>query len=132
MSELGSVSARAPDSLGLSSLSPIVRLETHGGAGRTAVYEVSDLGFLIGSAPGCDLRLAGTNLPPVICLITRQANGARFRKLVATYPITLNGQPISNSVLSDGDRVTVSSTELLIRVTPSGDALAARAAAAQT
>ena len=37
--------------------------------------------------PGCDLRLPGTNLPPVVCLIARQPDGVRLRKLAPTLPI---------------------------------------------
>ena len=37
------------------------------GSGRPTVYEVGDGGFLVGSVPGCDLRLPGANLPPVLC-----------------------------------------------------------------
>ena len=40
---------------------------------------MGDGGFLIGSVPGCDLRLPGTNLAPVICLVARHQNGASLR-----------------------------------------------------
>src|SRR5262249_106654 len=36
-----------------------VRLDVRLGVVRSAVYEVGDGGFLIGSVPGCDLRLPG-------------------------------------------------------------------------
>ncbi|MFO0925644.1 MAG: hypothetical protein U0736_01225 [Gemmataceae bacterium] len=60
--------AAAPPTSGAS-----VRLEVRMGGARPAVYEVGDGGFLIGSVPGCDLRVPGTGLPPVICLIARHA-----------------------------------------------------------
>src|SRR4051794_23953156 len=79
---------------------PTVRLEVRPARGRSTVYEVGDGGFLVGSVPGCDLRLPGTNLPPVLCLIARHAGGASLRKLAPVQPITLNGRQVTNTYLS--------------------------------
>src|SRR5262249_38289413 len=49
-------------------LLPEVRIELHRGGHPPVLFQVPEAGFLIGSVPGCDLRLPGTNLPPVICL----------------------------------------------------------------
>src|SRR5581483_10496534 len=73
---------------------PTVRLELRHGSARSIVYDVSDLGFLIGGVPGCDLRLPGMDVPPVLCLITRHAGGAAVRKLVPTQTILVNGRPL--------------------------------------
>ena len=43
---------------------PTVRLELRHGSARSVVYDVPGEEFVLGSAPGCDLRLPGTNLPP--------------------------------------------------------------------
>ena len=46
---------------------PAVRVEVRNGvSSRPAFYDVTGEEFLIGSVPGCDLRLPGTNLPPVV------------------------------------------------------------------
>ena len=45
---------------------PDVRLEVRQGTTRPIVYEMTGEEFLIGSVPGCDLRLPGTQLPPVV------------------------------------------------------------------
>src|SRR5207244_2682566 len=116
MSEIVSRSVTYPDSYAEPGRLPLVRLQMHGGTGHGTVYDVSDLGFLIGSVPGCDLRLPGVNLPPVICLIGRHADGASLRKLVATYPVAVNGQPIANAALANGDRITLGAMELLVRL----------------
>src|SRR5262249_46780321 len=71
---------------------------------------------LIGSVPGCDLRLPGTNLPPVIGLIARHARGVSFRKLVPAQQVLVNGRPTTGELLSHGDRVNVGSVELLVHV----------------
>src|SRR5262245_36239856 len=94
---------------------PAVRL-TLTGAGRETEYDVPPEGFLIGSVPGCDLRLAGTELPPVICLIARTSEGARLRKLSPTLPIQVNGRNAGNGPLADDDNLTIGSTALRIQV----------------
>lgn len=92
-----------------------VRLEMRSGAGRPVVYEVSEQdGFLVGSVPGCDLRLPGADLPPVICLISRRDQAAGLRKLAPTQSIQVNGQPFAGKTLADGDRIVIGSTELVV------------------
>ena len=76
----------------------MVRLELRPGSSRPLLHEVSDSGFLIGSVPGCDLRLPGADLPPVICLIARHAEGAALRRLVATCSIQINARPASTGL----------------------------------
>jgi hypothetical protein len=96
------------------------------GTARSVVHEVSELGFLIGTVPGCDLRLSGADLPPVICLITRHAGGASLRKLVPTQPVAINGRAATNGPLANGDRVTLGAVELLVQIAappePAGEA----------
>jgi chromosome segregation ATPase len=93
---------------------PPLRLEVRHGNARPLLYEVTDLTFLIGSVPGCDLRLPGTNLPPVVCLIVRHAGGLSLRKLAPTQQVHVNGQPISLAALNDGDRITLGAVEMLV------------------
>jgi hypothetical protein len=88
------------------SSSPVVRLEIRVGNGRPTLYEVGDGGFLIGAVPGCDLRLPGTNLAPVLCLVARHHNGASLRKLAPVQPVTYE--------LADGPKAL---TELESRAT---------------
>ncbi len=95
---------------------PTVRLEVRNGSARPALHEVSDIGFLIGSVPGCDLRLPGADLPPVICLISRRPGGASIRKLVPTQPLLVNGRSVATSVLNHGDCVTLGTVELVVQV----------------
>lgn len=92
-----------------------VRLEVQGPA-RSVSYEVADTGFLIGSVPGCDLRLPGAGLPPVLCLIMPRKGRAGLRRLAPAHKVLVNGQPASVMALAEGDRVTVGDTELIVRV----------------
>jgi chromosome segregation ATPase len=101
---------------------PRVRLELrHGRApegSRAASHEVTAAGFLIGSVPGCDLRLPGASLPPVFCLISRQPDGVALRKLAPVQPLLLNGQATASALLHDGDRITLGAVDLLVSITP--------------
>src|SRR5262245_3048760 len=113
--------ARAP----LNPPGALVRLEVRIGSARPTVYEVGDGGFLIGGVPGCDLRLPGTNLAPVICLIARQASAASLRKLAPVQPITVNGRPVTSTYLADGDRIHIGPAEMVVSLTPGPAAPAA-------
>lgn len=85
-------------------------------AGRATEYDVSPEGFLIGSVPGCDLRLAGTDLPPVVCLIARVPEGARLRKLSPALGVQVNGKASTGGILSDGDQLTIGASEFRIHI----------------
>ena len=52
-----------------------------GDFGGEGIWTITGVEFLIGGASGCDLRLPASNLPPVICQITRKADGVRVRRL---------------------------------------------------
>lgn len=105
-----------------------VRLEVRVGSARPAVYEVGDGGFLIGSVPGCDLRLPGVGLPPVICLIARHSGGASLRKLAPVQPIGVNGRSIHSTYLADGDCISVGSIEVIVHLSVAAEAAASTAA----
>ncbi len=97
---------------------PAVRLEVRAGGGRPTVYEVGDGGFLIGGVPGCDLRLPGGNVAPVVCLVSRHARGASLRKLAPVQPIAVNGRNVSSTYLNNGDRITLGTVEVAASFTP--------------
>ena len=98
---------------------PVVRVEVRSGPAKPVVFDVNGEEFLIGSVPGCDLRLPGTNLPPVVCLIARQADGVRLRKLAPTLPVLVNGQPIGQSTASTlvhGDCISIGNTDIQVAI----------------
>ncbi len=97
---------------------PVVRLEVRSGTGRPTVYEVGDGGFLIGGVPGCDLRLPGGNVAPVVCLISRHARGASLRKLAPVQAVAVNGRPAGSTYLGHGDRITLGTVEITASVVP--------------
>ncbi len=96
---------------------PAVTLEVRQGAARSASYALDAVDFLIGSVPGCDLRLAA-DAPGVLCLFARHPAGAVLRKLAPTQSILVNGQAASVRELVDGDRVQIGPVEIHVRITP--------------
>jgi chromosome segregation ATPase len=97
-------------------LPPEVRLEIRGAGARAAAYEMANVDFLIGSVPGCDLRLPGVESPLVLCIIARQPHGVTLRKLAPTQPLLRNGRPVTSTALTHGDRVSVAGVELLVHI----------------
>jgi hypothetical protein len=108
--------ANAP-SLGASEPLPAVSLELRTGSALPTVHDLHDVSFLIGTVPGCDLRLPGANLPSVVCLLSRHAGGVTLRKLAPVHTITINGKAATVAPLADGDSIRIGSIELRIRVT---------------
>src|SRR5438132_1436427 len=86
---------------------PAVRLEVRHGAARTVAYDVTGDEFVVGTVPGCDLRLSGANLPPVLCVVARHPDGPRLRKPAPALPLLLNGQPVQTASLQAGDVITL-------------------------
>src|SRR5262245_17113246 len=94
---------------------PQVRLEVRQG-GRATSYALDHVDFLIGAVPGCDLRLPGADLPPIVCLLARHPDGLTLRKLAATQLLLLNGKTAKHGELHEGDRLTIGALDIIIHV----------------
>src|SRR5205823_6620042 len=90
-----------------------------------AAHHLSEIDFLIGTVPGCDLRLPGANLPAVVCLIHRHPGGVVLRKLAPVQQLLVNESPVTVATLADGDRITVGEVDLLVSVVPARNPLPA-------
>jgi hypothetical protein len=108
-----------------------VELEVRLRGAKPRVYNVPEAGFLVGSVAGCDMRLPGNELPPVICLITRGRAGAEIRRLAPMFPILINGAPSTKPELKTGDRLTLADTEVVVHVSPASENLTRRAESPQ-
>ena len=95
---------------------PVVRLEVRMGTARATTHEVSGSGFLVGTVAGCDLRLPGVGLPPLVCLLTPQNTGLHLRKLAALAPLLVDGQTPSSGYLADGAKLSIGANEILVRI----------------
>lgn len=111
----GCPSSRFPSTPVAAGAMPGVHLELRQGNLPPTAYQIFEGGFLIGTVPGCDIRIPGTGLPPVLCLIGHGPTGLTLRKLAAGQPILVNRQLVSSVGLGDGDRVTVGAVELIVR-----------------
>lgn len=102
---------------------PNVRLEMRTDSGRTVGYEVGGSEFLIGSAPGCDLRIPLPSLPPVAAQVSRKSDGIRVRRVAPGLPISLNGSPLPTNIptaVRHGDRLTLGEVELVFALSIAG------------
>jgi chromosome segregation ATPase len=95
---------------------PEVMLEVGDNQHRSTMYHVAEAGFLIGTVPGCDLRLPGSDWPAVSCMISRHPFGATFRKLSPTQQISVNGKSVSTGVLGNGDRIKIGPMEMRVQI----------------
>jgi chromosome segregation ATPase len=101
---------------------PEVCLEVGNNKSRSTMYSVADSGFLIGTVPGCDLRVPGSDWPAVSCLISRHPSGASFRRLSPTQPVLINGEAQTAGNLTDGDRIQVGPVEMSVQIRPASPA----------
>jgi chromosome segregation ATPase len=95
---------------------PAVRLELRHGSARSVVYDVTGEEFVLGSAVGCDLRLPGSGLPPLLAVLSRQPDSVRVRKLAAAAPLLLNGQPFQTASLHPDDTLTLGPLTLTVHI----------------
>ncbi len=98
------------------------RLEIRLGSGRVVSYPMAAEEFLIGGAAGCDLRLSGSNVPPVVCQFTQSDDGLRVRKLAPNATVLLNDKPLNGSTPSfvrHGDRISAGPAEIVVQM-PNG------------
>ena len=72
---------------------PPVRVEVRHGAAPPVGLDVAGDEFVVGSVPGCDLRIPGANLPPQVCAIRRGPDGVRLRKIAQALPDPAQRQP---------------------------------------
>jgi chromosome segregation ATPase len=101
------------------SAAPPVRVEVRHGGAPPVGFDVLNDEFVIGSVPGCDLRIPGNNLPPQVCIIQRTSEGAQLRKVAPALPILLNGSPIAPNGVADlthGDVISVGAVDLHVAI----------------
>jgi hypothetical protein len=96
-----------------------MRVEVRHGAAPPVGFDILGDEFVVGSVPGCDLRIPGANLPASVCSIRRNRDGATLRKLAPALPILLNGTPLpptGDSPLAHGDVISVGAVDLHVSI----------------
>src|ERR1043165_8561973 len=113
-----SSSTHSPVSADWSSFLPDVQLEVRQGTSRPVQYTLNEVDFLVGSLPGCDLRVPGTEHASILCLFARHPAGVTLRKLTPSQHILVNGRSATHVELSDGDSIRIGLCDIQIRISP--------------
>jgi chromosome segregation ATPase len=96
-----------------------VALEVRLAHGRPRRYVLEGAEFSVGGDPGCDVRLAGADVPPVVCVVTRTADALYARRADAAFPVLWNERflPIDAPArLGHGDRVAVGAIDITVHL----------------
>ena len=91
-------------------------LEVTKGQTRFRRRPVTSPRFLIGAGSTCDLRLGGAGMSALHSIITIAGREIAIEAIAAEPALTVNGRLVQNSVLHDGDVITVGEVELLARL----------------
>ena len=82
---------------------------------------VEDFPFIIGRGEGTHLRINSSSVSREHAQLTRTSAGYRLRDLGSMNGTAINGQPVSDSSLKDGDTVSIAETELIFVCSSSGN-----------
>ncbi|HLJ10252.1 MAG TPA: FHA domain-containing protein [Planctomycetaceae bacterium] len=101
-----------------SSLSLPVHLVLEVTRGRTRFRRrpVTNPRFLIGAGSTCDLRLGGDRMPALHSIITVAGREIALEAIAAEPVLAVNGRPVQNVTLHDGDVIVIGEVELLARL----------------
>lgn len=95
---------------------PQVDLEIVRGQAKNKRRPVLVPAFLIGSASDCDLVLGDRQFPDVYAYLLLKPTGVFLRYLGFAPKMMVNGRPISQIALSDGDRICMEPYEFQIHI----------------
>lgn len=98
-------------------VSSAVRLELRNQRAVLSAVDVHHNAILIGTVPGCDLRLPGSDLPPLLFLLLHENAGLRLRKLAPAQPLLVNNALSSDALLGPGDSIQVGSFTVQVSFT---------------
>lgn len=75
--------------------------------------ELAPLPFVVGSAGGCDLRIAGAGLSRRHAVFEAGAGCYRVKDLCSRAGLRVNGQPVRQVALAEGDRLHLAGIEVI-------------------
>ena len=77
--------------------------------------------LLLGRAPGCDVQIKSPDIFPVHLLIVRGSEGWRLRDCTGRGGTQLNGRPVQDELLRDGDVIQLSTFSFRLHCPASGN-----------
>lgn len=90
-------------------------LEIQKGRTRFPYRPVRTGRFLIGNGAGCDLRLGGSEVPPLHSIVHHEDGRFRLESVAASPELRVNDQPVRSTILEEGDLVRIGPIELVAR-----------------
>jgi pSer/pThr/pTyr-binding forkhead associated (FHA) protein len=85
-------------------------------AGQRLAASSTGQPLLLGSHPVCTVRLTGTGIAPVHALLTWLLDGLHLLDLDSGQGTLLDGQPVRDSLVHDGQAITVGEQTLSVRL----------------
>src|SRR5262245_11111540 len=83
-----------------------VLIVTYGNAARKSRPLDADL-LLMGRSPACNIHLVSPEVAPIHCVLARRASGWLLRDCSGRPGTRVNGKPIQEVALEDGDVIQV-------------------------
>jgi pSer/pThr/pTyr-binding forkhead associated (FHA) protein len=99
-------------------LTPLPNVTLHVARGRssTTSREMKGRSLLLGSGPQCDIQMRSSDVAAKHALITRGADGVVLRPLDADHPVHVNGSPVHEYLLQNGDSIKLGPFELRVTI----------------
>ncbi len=91
------------------------RLEAVTGPLKGAVFAITGERVSIGSDPSNELSIYDVSVAATHCLITRHDDTVAITDLESGQGTFVNGVPVRQRVLADGDAITIGECELVFR-----------------
>lgn len=98
------------------STGPKVTVHIVTGRASRSSREMTGRTLLIGSDPECDVQMRSLEVGDHHCLLTRKPHAVTAKRLSADFPVLVNGLPISEQELSDGDTLKIGPFELRVSI----------------
>lgn len=86
---------------------------------RTIIIE--EFPFIIGRGESAQLQIKLESISREHAQLTKTSSGYRLRDLNSTNGTAINGQPISDAILEDGDAISIAETELTFLTSAIGE-----------
>ncbi|MCA9070943.1 MAG: FHA domain-containing protein [Planctomycetaceae bacterium] len=93
---------------------PFLHLEICRGKTSYPKRPVCSPNFVIGSGPSCDLRLGGEEIPDAHAVLIGTETDVYLQWLGEAPELLLNGEPIQEAIVSDGDQIGIGRFEFIV------------------